>query len=182
MSKARTQQVSFTSPYTSQFFFSFFLLFYSILLYSILFYRIPISCNFISTIHFFSDKTFSKLSKSLSTPTLASAPTRTAFTPCFFSFSSYYLHLSVLHHHIISPLTFISTHQHLFKFTHILFSSSLLSLYILPPPPSFYSLSPPKFLLLCNIDVAMYALKESNALVEEWMLLANITGQFHFHS
>ena len=25
-------------------------------------------------------------------------------------------------------------------------------------------------------DVAMYAMKESNALVEEWMLLANITG------
>jgi exosome complex exonuclease DIS3/RRP44 len=29
-------------------------------------------------------------------------------------------------------------------------------------------------------DVAMYQLKESNALVEEWMLLANITVRFFF--
>jgi hypothetical protein len=54
----------------------------------------------------------------------------------------------------------------------------------LPPFPCHLliisSLSP--FLLYpspFSLDVAMYNLKESNALVEEWMLLANITGTLY---
>ena len=51
----------------------------------------------------------------------------------------------------------------------------------LPISTSCFSFThlPLSTLLSLLSDVAMYALKESNALVEEWMLLANITGTGH---
>ena len=66
--------------------------------------------------------------------------------------------------------------------------SSIVSLFVFffpfsdGPSSLSYGVTNISFSLISVSDVAMYNLKESNALVEEWMLLANITGKYVYHT